>query len=311
MKTIVLFVAAGLLATLPLVSHAKIVRVVEKSFPAQPGEWLTVETQGGDIRVEVWDQSTVKVVATQTIKTDSVSEADELLKRLTLTIGQTAEGVAAKAQYEKKRMGFRSGPNVQVSFVVSVPARYNAKLNTSGGNVGVGDLDGKLNVHTSGGNIELGKIKGDLDAHTSGGDVRLVEGAGSVKLATSGGNISVQRAAGVTDLKTSGGDIRIGAADNLIRASTSGGNVTADLIGPLKADCVLETSGGNVRVHVSSDAAFQLDASTGGGRVRADSLSLSSHEIQRERSRLSGKVNGGGPLLKLHSSGGDIVVETK
>ena len=47
MKTIVLFVAAGLLATLPLVSNAKIVRVVEKSFPAQPKELLTVETQGG------------------------------------------------------------------------------------------------------------------------------------------------------------------------------------------------------------------------------------------------------------------------
>ena len=29
------------------------------------------------------------------------------------------------------------------------------------------------------------------------------------------------------------------------------------------------------------------------------------------RSRLAGKVNGGGPLLKMRSSGGDIIVETR
>lgn len=307
------FFAAGLLAILPLSTHAKIVRVIEKSFAVQPGGLLTVETQGGNIQVEAWDQPTVKVTATQTLKTDSESEADELLKKLALTIEQEGSGITAKARYEKRATGFMWGswPPVQVSFVVSVPSRYHATLKTSGGNVRVGNLGGNLDARTSGGNIELGKITGDVEAHTSGGDVRLAEGSGTVKLATSGGNISVERAKGPTELKTSGGDIRITSVENILLASTSGGNVTAGLAGALKGDCVLETSGGNVRAHVSPAAAFRLEATTSGGNAKAEGLSFVAEESRPHRSRLTGNVNGGGPLLKLRSSGGDVVVAAK
>ncbi|MEO7598356.1 MAG: hypothetical protein ABIV50_05460, partial [Opitutus sp.] len=78
-----------------------------------------------------------------------------------------------------------------------------------------------------------------------------------------------------------------------------------------KGDCVLDTSGGNVKAKVARTAAFDLDASTSGGDVRADGLTITIEKGGVGRSRLSGKVNGGGPTLKLRSSGGDIVVETR
>ena len=52
----------------------------------------------------------------------------------------------------------------------------NTLVNVSGGDVVVGDLQGKVNARTSGGDIALGKIAGDIDAGTSGGNVRLEEG---------------------------------------------------------------------------------------------------------------------------------------
>jgi hypothetical protein len=51
MKTHSWALAAALCAGLTLTAHAKIERVVEKSFTVQPGGVLTVETQGGNIRV--------------------------------------------------------------------------------------------------------------------------------------------------------------------------------------------------------------------------------------------------------------------
>jgi hypothetical protein len=313
MKTIRLFLAASLLALIPLSAHAKIERVIEKSFPVQPGGLLTVETQGGNIRVETSDAPTVKVVAHQVIKADSESEADELLKKLTLVMEQNGQGVSASSKYEKKRSGWGWGswPPVQVSFVVTVPTKYNVNLKTSGGDIAMKDLLGKVHVRTSGGNINLGKISGDIDAGTSGGNIKLVEGGGAVKLDTSGGNVSVEHAVGVTDLDTSGGDITIGSVENTLSASTSGGNVTAGIVGAFKGDCYLDTSGGNVRAKVSKDAAFDLDASTSGGEVKAAGLTLTIDQGGVGRSRLTGKVNGGGPLLKMRSSGGDIIVETK
>ncbi len=313
MKAHTLLLAAGLLAAAPLAAFAKIERVVEKSFTVQPGGLLTVETSGGNIRVETGTEPVVKVVAKESIRAGSESDADLVLKDLELTIEQDSTGVVAKAKYEKHFTGFHWGewPPVQVSFVVTVPANYNTHLRTSGGDIGVGDLTGKVHARTSGGNIALGKISGDVDASTSGGDVKLTEGTAAVKLSTSGGNITVERAVGPTDLDTSGGDIHIGSVENTLHASTSGGNVSAGIAGALKGDCTLGTSGGEVKVKVDRSAAFDLDASTSGGDVQAAGLTITIDRGGMGKSRLAGKVNGGGPLLKLRTSGGDIRVKTE
>jgi hypothetical protein len=312
MKLTPLLFSAISLAVLPLSAHAKIERVVEKSFSVQPGGTLTVETQGGNIRIETSDDLTVKVVAKETMRTNSEQEADEILRKLSLDIVQESGGVSARARYENKPAGFHWGswPPVQVSFVVTIPKQYHATLKTSGGDIEVGDLNGKLHARTSGGNVRLGKISGEIDAGTSGGNVRLKEGLANVKLSTSGGNISVDRAIGATRLDTSGGDISIGSVENTLHASTSGGNVTAGIAGSFKGDCELHTSGGTVRAKVSRDAAFNLDASTSGGDVRAEGLTITIEKGGSGRSRLAGKVNGGGPLLRLRSSGGDVTIET-
>jgi len=313
MKLHTLLLAAGLVAAAPIAAFGKIERVVEKSFAVQPGGLLQVETSGGDVRVLVGSDATVKVVAKEQIRASTDAEADKLLEDLALTIEQDPQGVVAKAKYEKHFTGFHWGswPPVQVSFIVTVPANYNARLRTSGGDIAVGDLAGKVYARTSGGNVTLGKIKGEVDAGTSGGDVKLAEGATTVKLSTSGGNVTVDRAIGPSDLSTSGGDIRIGSVENTVHASTSGGNVVAGIAGALKGDCGLHTSGGEIKVKVDKSAAFFLDASTSGGDVDAAGLTITIAHGGSGRSHLSGEVNGGGPVLKLRTSGGDIRVESR
>jgi len=252
-------------------------------------------------------------VARERIRASSDAEADEILKKLTLEIGQQPDGVTASAKYEKQPLGFHWGswPPVQVDFTVTVPVNYNVELKTSGGDVTVGDLAGRVHARTSGGDVTLGKIAGDIDAGTSGGNVRLEEGAGAVKLGTSGGDVRVGRAVGPTDLGTSGGNIEIGSVENTLHAATSGGDVRAGIAGPLKGDCKLSTSGGRVKVALDKGVAFDLDAATSGGDVEATGLTITIERGGFGRSRLSGKVNGGGPLLKLRSSGGDIILETR
>ena len=308
MKMHPLLLAAGLLALVPVSALAKIERVVEKTFAVESGGTLTVETQGGNIKVESAGDSQVKVVAKQTIRANSEREADEILERLKLTIEQNAEGVAAIAKLEKR--GWGRNP-VQVDFTVTVPVNYHVSLRTSGGDVRVGDLQGKVRARTSGGNVSLGRIGGEVDAGTSGGDISLVESGGAVKLGTSGGNIRVGRAAGHADLDTSGGDIEIKSVEGYVRADTSGGNVTAAIRGALKSDCVLSTSGGDVRATVDKAAAFNLDASTSGGEVRAEGVTITIEGGAIGKNKLSGRVNGGGSLLRMTSSGGNIVLQTR
>lgn len=303
------FLAAGFLAA-AAVASAAIERTVEKTFPVTGAGTLSVETQGGSIEVNPAAGSAVKVVLRQKIRADTDAEADELLKKLELKLEQSGNDVTVVAKYPAK-MGFSwNGNAVRVDVVVQVPAAFATQLKTSGGNVTVGDLAGNVHARTSGGSIKLGHLGGTVDARTSGGNIALGSAAAAVNLDTSGGNIVVGRTAGPAKLETSGGDIRIDAAVGSLQARTSGGNVRATLVGPLTADSSLGTSGGNVRVTVDPKAAFRLDASTSGGSVDADGLTITLEGTSRSRAKLAGAVNGGGPVLKLRSSGGSISVRT-
>ena len=313
MKTRTFLLAAGLAALAPLSAFAKIERVVEKTFAVQPGGLLKVETSGGSIAVEPGAGDTVKVVARQVIRADTDAEADALLKDLTLTIEQSGGDVVAKAKYASTPLGFHFGswPPVQVSFVVTVPSRFHADLHTSGGGITVGDLAGKVFARTSGGGIRIGKIDGTVDAGTSGGDVRLDSCTGDTRLNSSGGGISAQRIVGKADLRTSGGGISVKLVENALQAHTSGGSVEAAIAGTLKEDCSLSTSGGSVRVAIDRTAAFRLDASTSGGGVHASGITIRIENGGLGKNRLVGDVNGGGPLLKLRTSGGGIDVKLR
>jgi hypothetical protein len=300
--------AIGALLAVPATVHAKIIRNVEKTFTVQPGGNLKAVTSGGDITVKTADIAEVRITAKETIRASSEQEADDLLKNLELTMEQNGNDVRAEAKYGS-HLGIHFGSTpVTVSFTVTVPAKFNVDLHTSGGDIAVASLTGNTRARTSGGNLHFERMDGEIDAGTSGGDIHLQEGTAKGRLTTSGGDIHVVRAGGPLEVDTSGGSIVLESVAQLIRASTSGGDVRATFTEAPKQDVHLGTSGGNVQVHLPKTAAFHLDASTSGGEVDASGLTLTLEKGGSGRSRLVGAVNGGGPLLKLRTSGGDITV---
>ncbi|WP_438481211.1 DUF4097 family beta strand repeat-containing protein [Oleiharenicola lentus] len=313
MKTLLTLAALGLTLLAPGALQARLTRTVEKVFAVQPNGTFKATTEGGDITINTADVNEVRITATQFFRTDSDAEADEILKKLALDFTQNGNDVTAEAKYEKPSSGFRVGmwPPVKVSFTVTVPKFFNVNLTTSGGDIEVASLNGNAKLKTSGGDLRLDRIAGEVDGHTSGGDITLKEGTARAKLRTSGGDIKVSRAGGPTEVSTSGGDVHIDSVAQLISATTSGGDVTATITEPLKNDATLSTSGGEVKVTVLKSAAFDLDASTSGGDVEAEGLTITIEKGGIGKRQLIGKVNGGGPKLKLRSSGGDVQIRTK
>ncbi len=308
MKPLSTLLTASLLAILPLSLQAKIERSVEKTFAVQPGGTLNVNTQGGDVRVITGTDSEVRIVARQRFpRADSEAEADEIMSDLTFEMKQDGNNVSVLTKQER-RSGFNWSNRVQIDFTITVPNRYSTDLRTSGGDISVASLNGKVNAHTSGGDIELARIDGEIDVGTSGGDIELTEGTASARLRTSGGDIRVGRIAGPAEISTSGGDIEVSAAGSTVNASTSGGDVHATFEGGISADTSLSSSGGDIVARLAKPTAFRLDASTSGGDVEAAGLTITIERGGVGKNRLVGAVNGGGPLLKLRTSGGDIEI---
>lgn len=289
-------------------AFAKVERTVEKTFSVESGAKLSVETSGGNVRVESGDVQRVRIVARQIFpKASTDAEADEAAKSLELVMEQNGASVKASAKYTKSTWWGRTP--VVVHFDVTVPRACDVNLNTSGGDISVSDLTGAAKVKTSGGNVKLGQIAGEVNARTSGGNVALAGCTRGAALSTSGGNITAGPVAGNLEATTSGGDITINGVSGSVSARTSGGNVRAKLAA-ITSDCTLGTSGGDVSVALAKDSALLLDAMTSGGRVGGDGLRIELLAGGNGKNRLSGKVNGGGPRLKLRTSGGNIDVKT-
>jgi DUF4097 and DUF4098 domain-containing protein YvlB len=316
---------AALAAVLGLASisaaQAAIDSPIHRNFNVQAGGTITIDADVGDIKVTS-GASNVSVDVIRRARTSSNPRAQEVFKDFDISFSQAQNDVRIRARYNHPTSWFHWNTDLEVRFIVNVPAQYNVDLTTSGGDIIVSDLGGKAKVRTSGGDVSLGRIDGLVDAYTSGGDVSVAssrasatlstsggdikvgDAMGSLSVKTSGGSIDIRRAAADLKAHTSGGSIEIGDAGGAIDASTSGGSISARLSRQPRGDSRLSTSGGGITVRVATNVALDIDAQTSGGDVASD-VPVTILGKQNDSS-LNGKLNGGGPRLVLRSSGGDI-----
>lgn len=278
---IFLVLAVLVVASLALAVAPAAADTITRSFDVAPGGALHIDTDRGAIEVRSGAAGKVTVTVTR--------EGDKA-QRLKLDFDQRGNDVIVRGDYPKTAGWFDWGSGQKIEFVATVPEGTNVDLKTSGGSITIGDVMGKVDAETSGGSIHINQTRGDVHAETSGGSVNISRAGGSVVAKTSGGSINVEEVMGE------------------IRAHTSGGSVSATITKQPAADCSLTTSGGGISVRLAKNIALDLDASTSGGRVRSE-LQLSDAVMNRYHTSLRGQLNGGGPNLVLHTSGGSIRIE--
>lgn len=193
------------------------------------------------------------------------------------------------------------GPRVTVD--AWVPADYSIAVETHGGAVSVEGVQGLVVAHTRGGRVGAQHIDGSVSLQTSGGAIEVSDITGSVVADTSGGRIAADDIRGNIEVKTSGGTIELANIAGRIEASTSGGAITASFVD--EPEGILQTSGGRIDVEFPAHVHVDLDAETSGGSVSVDHTIATSERGQR---RVVGRINGGGPMLRLRTSGGSIHV---
>lgn len=320
MKPILIFLLAGSLA-----AFAATEEQVNKRFPAQPGGKLIVDVEFGSIDVKTNNTGEITVDAVRKVTLGSKADEEAYLRDRPITFAQEGGTLTIQSRAAKKvNWNWRSRQRTEGKFTISVPARFDAQLKTSGGSIGVSDLTGAVKANTSGGGLKFVQLHGPVDGHTSGGSVQVSNSEGDLKVntsgggidvsggsgtlvgITSGGSITVKQFSGPVQVETSGGGIKIEGASGKVKGSTSGGSIAAQFPSKLAEDVKLETSGGSVTVALPADSAFDLDASTSGGRVSSDLPVITSGKPSR--TVLKGPVNGGGKAVILRTSGGSIHV---
>jgi hypothetical protein len=273
-------------------------RKFEKQFSVSPGGTLSVTTDVGDVSVTGTTSNEVSIVA-------EIRGSEREINGFEINAWQSDRNVEVKARNKNSGWFSWMNDNPDVRFTIRVPYEYGFTVHTSGGDIEITHLKGKVQGETSGGNLRLTEVEGGVRLETSGGNIRGEKLAGEIAMETSGGNIAIAGVTGSVDVSTSGGDIRLGDVDGKIKAETSGGNMILKLKNENKG-VAAETSGGDIDISVPRNINATLDLSTTGGDVQCDLPVTMSGKFNEGRIR--GTVNGGGNAIHARTSGGDIRV---
>ncbi|MGV3502222.1 MAG: DUF4097 family beta strand repeat-containing protein [Adhaeribacter sp.] len=270
-----------------------------KEFPVQGPANLITETSGGSITVTGGSGKVVKV--RMFVKPANGSQKDqqpsaEALENYRFDIRQQGNTIYAVAERKSKTWDKKTA--LQVSFEIETPRQTTTRLRTSGGSITLAHLAGSQQAHTSGGGLRFTDIQGPVEARTSGGGIQLQQYKGDLEAATSGGSIQLSEARGKLRVKTSGGSIRLQQVSGDIEAQTSGGSIHAQ-VQELGKYLTLETSGGSVEATIPRGKGLDLDLS--GNRVKT---SVQNFTGEAKDNKVKGRMNGGGILVKMSTSGG-------
>lgn len=279
---------------------------IDKTVLAKKGGTLYLTTPKGSIEVQSWDKDQVRVEVTKKADAFTESGARELLADAQVFIETAEKGVAVRVESKEDL------DDLDLEFHLSVPHVYSLDLNTSGGSIAIGDLEGQVLAKTAGGSIEVGQIKnGKVDVETAGGSIAVagVEG-GNSRTHTAGGSITIGTVSGTVEAGTAGGSINITRAGETIRAETSGGGIE---VGEGSQGVHAETSGGSIKI---GKAGGLVEAETAGGSitvgpsegdVRVETAGGSIH-ISESKGTVDAETAGGG--ITVDGSGGPVRLST-
>jgi len=290
---------------------------LEKRFDVGSGGSLSLRTETGNVSVRGGGDEAIVTV---------ISDREDFEDVYSVRVDQGPAG-RLEVVIERKSRGPASwfgGDRGRTEITVALPASASAEIAASGGRVEVSNLDGAVRakssgggihvadlggeatLESSGGRVEAERVEGDVDAKSSGGAVEVRQIGGSARLRSSGGSVDGEEIGGDVEAASSGGGVRIREAHGAVVADSSGGPVKVAFASGNSSGGSIGSSGGGVDVRLDAAAAVDLDAVASGGSVSSD-LGVTVHgKIQRDT--LKGEINGGGPLLKLRSSGGGITI---
>jgi DUF4097 and DUF4098 domain-containing protein YvlB len=225
--------------------------------------------------------------------------------------------------------------NVSISYEIQVPASTNLRAHSGSGHIRLSSVNGPVEATTGSGGIDASQVASDVRLQTGSGGISVDNVAGQVRAHTGSGAIrgsnlgessSVKTAAkfqgkglplvsnsstgaagggSYLDFETGSGGIRLDNVAGELRARAGSGSIDVD--GRQTGTWDLSTGSGGISIRLPENAKFNLSARTSSGTVSTDFPVTVQGTVNRRE--LNGPVNGGGPILNLHTGSGGIRIE--
>ncbi len=268
-----------------------------KSYSISTRASVHVDTNDGSVRITTGDTKVVE------FHVDYVGY--ELDKTLHIESHQQGDEIELTARIVN-RLGFSLGGSRRLHIEVRMPKDGDLKVNTGDGSVEASALNGNIFLHTGDGGIRANALSGVIDLHTGDGGVTVSSLTGVVRLHTGDGAIDGSDLDGKFDAESGDGRIRLAGRFDALRVRSGDGSIDTHAQEGSRLDTGwnIGTGSGSVDLTLPGNLQADIDATTGDGHISFDIPVTVEGMISK--SRVHGKMNGGGQILTIHTGDGSI-----
>jgi DUF4097 and DUF4098 domain-containing protein YvlB len=203
-------------------------------------------------------------------------------------------------------LGFSFGNTRRLHIEVRMPKDADLQIDTGDGSVESSALSGNIAIHTHDGSIRANHLSGNIDLHSGDGSITVNSVTGIVRMHTGDGAIDGSDLDGSVDAYSGDGHVRLSGRFDVLKIKTGDGSIdTHALLGSkLDAGWSIVTGSGSVDLALPHDLQVDLDATTGDGQISMDIPVTVQGTISK--SKVRGKIGGGGQTLTIHTGDGSI-----
>lgn len=263
---------------------------------------LDVAVPEGDVTIAYRHAGEISLVATASGAGDQGAPSDFFDKGLKME--RDGEHVRVQftpdARYAKQAF--------KITYTIGVPNWVEVNSKVGNGRQTVMGVMGPVNVTSGNGDISVMYITGSLEAKTGSGNIKVIRVGTAAKVETGSGNINLKDIGpgSVATVRKGTGRIEMDGISGSFSANTDAGELDAK--GGVYGDWDLKSLSGNIRVAVNREFKYEIDASTHSGE-----LLLHNEDIEADRDsggrECHQKVNGGGKLVRVRSTKGNIFID--
>ena len=293
----------------------------ERTIDVMPGTTLDVSTVRGKVNVQSHEMRQVRIEGTVTIRPsagfttagDPMVIARRVADRPRIEVTGNVVRLRPPAEPDELRV-------VTVSYDVWVPRDATIVIKSDSGAVDVTGIAGPVSVGTESSVITLSRLEGKTDVKTASGDVKVDRASGGLNVVTQSSAITLRglsgpleartqsgavrasfAGAGSADVETGSSEIQLEALSGRLTVRTQSGRVSVR--GTPTAAWDVTTGSSLIVASFEPSAKFTLEATSSSSNVKVTGISVDGFAAKE---RVSGKVGGGGPTVRLASRSGQI-----
>lgn len=139
-------------------------KVLKKEYSVTKDANLQVTNKYGNIDIVTWNENTISIVVSITTSGDNEDKVKEKLDAITVEFSGNSTEVKAKTFIEKTSnswsfWGKNNSVNMEINYLIKMPASNHVALNNNYGNISIDNLNGTSKINCAYGKLNIGELR--------------------------------------------------------------------------------------------------------------------------------------------------------